>query len=586
MVLPDEQWKSREVARLLALVETERRYWQEIVTNLPVPVAILNRSLAVVSANRAFRAVYGVGSGDLNNKRITDLIPAPPLAQSIQAMYETAAIPEPMLFETEAGKRVRVTLQQHRNWDEDAVDALVIIEDVPDEAPFGKLPGAVPAVVWTASVPSLDFTFISSSAEAVTGVPIADWKFYDRIEAADREAVRANYTRAIEDASGGVYSAEFRLAGRPRWFRETVRFQDGVLHGVLTDVTGRRAMDEHLLQTQRVEALAGFSGRAAHDLNNPLMIVNGYGEEVLAAMAESDPHRGDMTQVMDAAQRIAQMAAGLQEFARKPAASGVLSPFPVAAALGEHAGDTPADLAALGDAAVFQALVQAIVNAMEGAPVTIRTGELNVRDLTLGTQQQPVEPGPYVLVRIECAAGESLKRPLFESPHLRPELAKAYRDVESWGGSCWASPGNRVVRILLKRAPVPPKPVSVPVVSKEPRRILVVDDETGIRTLMRKILLRQGYTVFEAGGGPEALKILETQSVDLLLTDVMMPEVTGRELAEKAAALYPGLKVLYVSGFTDETLVETGQYPPGSQLLQKPFTLNSLLRKVSEVLGQ
>lgn len=577
MVLPDEQWKSREVARLLALVETERRYWQEIVTNLPIPVAILNRSLAVVSANRAFRAAYGVATEDLNQKRITDIIPAPPLASGIEAMYETGAVPEPMLFETGSGKRVRVTVQQHRDWDEDAVDALVTIEDVPAQEESAKLPAAVPAVVWTAAVPSLDFTFLSPSAEALTGLPPADWTFYGRIEEADRDAVRANYTRAIEGAAG-VYSAEFRLANRKRWFRESIRLEDGQLHGVLTDVTGRRAMDEHLLQAQRVDALAAFSGRAAHDLNNPLMIVNGYGEEVLAAMTEGDAHRSDMAQVMDAASRIAQMAAGLQAFSRKPAAPAELTSFPIAEAVG---GDAPKDLLALGDPAECQVLVKAIVAAMEGAPVTIRSGELTVRDLALGAQ--PVEPGPYVLVRIECTSGEPLKRPLFESPHLRPELAKAYRTIESWGGSCWASPDNRVVRILLKRAAAAVEPTEP--VQASSKRILVVDDEMGIRTLMRKILLRHGYTVFEAGGGAEALKILETQPVDLLLTDVMMPQVTGRELAEKASALYPGLKVLYVSGFTDNTLVETGQYPPGSQLLQKPFTLNSLLRKVSEVLG-
>ncbi|BDC49690.1 hypothetical protein F183_A20060 [Bryobacterales bacterium F-183] len=580
MVLPDEQWKSREVARLLALVETERRYWQEIVANLPVPVAILNRSLAVVSANRLFRTTYGVSLEDLNTKRITDIIPAPSLAAAVQSMYDNGAVPEPMLFETEAGKRVRVTLQQHRDWDEDAVDALVTIEELPEES--AKLPAAVPAVIWTALLPSLDFTFLSPSAEPVTGLPAADWKFYDRIEEADRDAVRAIYTQAIS-AGSGMYSAEFRLAGRKRWFRETVRVQDGALHGVLTDVTGRRAMDEHLLQAQRVDALAGFSGRAAHDLNNPLMIVNGYGEEVLAAMPEADPHRADMTQVMDAAKRISDITAGLQAFARKPAAPASLSQFPVADAIGDQSAK---HLLALGDATEFQAVVKAIIAAMDGAPVTTRAAELTVRDLTIGAQ--PVEPGSYVLVRIECQASEPLKRPLFESPHLRPELAKAFRTIESWGGSCWTSPDNRVIRILLKRAvEAVPEPVAVePPTKSEPKRILVVDDEMGIRTLMRKILLREGYTVVEAGGGAEALAILEKQPVDLLLTDVIMPEITGRQVAEKAVALYPAIKVLYVSGYTDETLVETGKYPPGSQLLQKPFTLNSLLKKVGEVLGQ
>jgi len=117
-------------------------------------------------------------------------------------------------------------------------------------------------------------------------------------------------------------------------------------------------------------------------------------------------------------------------------------------------------------------------------------------------------------------------------------------------------------------------------------RILVVEDEPGIRALMRKILQREGFEVFEAGNGPEALTILKQRGpVNLLITDVMMPGMTGRQLAEQAQAIDPDCGVLYMSGFTADTEVETGQFPPGSHFLQKPFTLGSLLRKASEVLA-
>ena len=171
--------------------------------------------------------------------------------------------------------------------------------------------------------------------------------------------------------------------------------------------------------------------------------------------------------------------------------------------------------------------------------------------------------------------------------------------MEAWGGSMWVSADQRTVRILLRGvgeepsepeveppivtgriesiAPPPPKPAPVA------KRILVVDDEVGIRSLMRKVLLREGYEVAEAGDAAEAIEHVRQQAIDLLLTDVVMPGVNGRELAEQVLALRPEVKVLYVSGFTGETAVETGNYPPGSMLLQKPFTLGSLLRKVKEV---
>jgi len=135
-----------------------------------------------------------------------------------------------------------------------------------------------------------------------------------------------------------------------------------------------------------------------------------------------------------------------------------------------------------------------------------------------------------------------------------------------------------VAQPMEESEPPPPKPAPIA------KRILVVDDEVGIRSLMRKILLREGYAVAEAVDAAEAIEYVRQQPIDLLLTDVVMPGVNGRELAEQVLLLRPAVKVLYVSGFTGETAVESGNYPPGSMWLQKPFTLGSLLRKAKEIL--
>ena len=137
---------------------------------------------------------------------------------------------------------------------------------------------------------------------------------------------------------------------------------------------------------------------------------------------------------------------------------------------------------------------------------------------------------------------------------------------------------------------VAPAPIPVVETPAEPETtletILVVEDEGGIRALVRKILKRQGYNVLEASHGDEALRIIRDLEgpIDLLLTDVMMPGMNGVELSHKALALKPKLKVLFVSGYTDESLLEAGQFPAGTAFLQKPFTLGSLLGKVREVL--
>ncbi len=131
-----------------------------------------------------------------------------------------------------------------------------------------------------------------------------------------------------------------------------------------------------------------------------------------------------------------------------------------------------------------------------------------------------------------------------------------------------------------------------PVLLAEPREgaqtILVVEDEAGIRMLMKKILDRQGYNVIEAAGGEDALQIVESRNtpVHMLVTDLVMPQMGGRELAEKLVSFHPGMKVLYVSGFTDDEAIRSGSLGPGAEFLQKPFTLGSLVEKVREMLGE
>ncbi len=133
-----------------------------------------------------------------------------------------------------------------------------------------------------------------------------------------------------------------------------------------------------------------------------------------------------------------------------------------------------------------------------------------------------------------------------------------------------------------------PEPAPPPVEAEEPHRetILLVEDEPGIRGLVRKILRRERYQVLEAGSGQEALSLVSTQgeSIDLLLTDMLLPGMSGRDLAEFLHRTHPALKVVYISGYTDDESVRAGEFPPGAKFLQKPFTLGALTGKVREAL--
>ena len=184
-------------------------------------------------------------------------------------------------------------------------------------------------------------------------------------------------------------------------------------------------------------------------------------------------------------------------------------------------------------------------------------------------------------------------------------ISRGYTFVRQWGGDIAVVSGPQGTRITMflpfagrkEIAPIPPPPpvqaVVVPPAEmvetpKAMETILVVEDEGGIRALVRKILRRQGYTVIEASTGEEAMKFCQenTGKIDLLITDMMMPNMGGRELAETLVQQCHGMKVLYVSGYTDDATIYAGDFPPGTAFLQKPFTLGSLLDKVKEVLAE
>jgi CheY-like chemotaxis protein len=224
-----------------------------------------------------------------------------------------------------------------------------------------------------------------------------------------------------------------------------------------------------------------------------------------------------------------------------------------------------------------------------------------------------LQPGGYAVISI-IAPGQPLnaeaRAALFECslPGKEPwddvaaALSRGYSIVRQWGGDISVSNGLRsatVLRVFLPRFEPPVGEVAAePAIVFEPppappeppaplATILVVEDEAGIRALVRKILRRQGYEVLEAANGQDALALCRDHGhrVDLLITDVLMPQMGGRELVERLQTLGHDMKILYVSGYTDDSTVYSKNLPAGTAFLQKPFTLGSLLDKVKETLS-
>jgi PAS domain S-box-containing protein len=644
-----EQWKAKEVARLLALVETERRYYQEMVAMLPVALVVLSADRQISSANRAFRHTFGLKSSDLRGKTIEQILPSDPLIEKIRDVHITGISQTGFPLEHE-GRQFSLAVVPIRNWDDETeMETLLMVQEAAvqrvvepveqhvEQAPAEPL-GEIPAILWDADATTLAFRSARGDLEGLLGFPAAQWTgdprfFEERIHPEDRAATMDLYHTLIAGQSGDA-SAEYRAvtaAGGTVWVRETIRMKGGDLTGVITSIERRKQLEDQLLRVRRSEALSGIAGKLAHDLNNPLMIVTGYAEEMRNSLPEDDPMRDDVDQILTATDRISGITAQLLHYTRRQA--NAAEPVNVTAAIArmeekiaQAAGEgCRVDIASGGDAiwamaeeAQLEEIVLALISperadARERRLLTIGCETDTITDYVPGAT---LALGTYARVAIhddgrgmDTAKRNAVFEGFLSKPgenSAGPALASAYAIVREWGGdiSCFSEPfrgSTFLVYLPYYMAPAPvaepaaepaPEPVVEAPVAEAPAEILretilLVEDEAGIRALVRKILRRENYNVLEAGGAEEAMAMASsvTGRIDLLVTDVMLPAASGRNLAEQIRASRPDLKVLYISGYTDDDAVRTGAIPPGSKFLQKPFTLGALVGKVKESLA-
>ncbi|HLH38313.1 MAG TPA: response regulator [Bryobacteraceae bacterium] len=621
-----EQWKAKEVARLLALVETERRYYQEIVASLPVALVVLGPDRSILSANRSFRQTFGLRGEDMRRKTIEQILPSPELVESIRQAHVGSGGPSSALIQIE-GRRFRIAAVPIRNWDEEGdLETLLMVEEA-SAAEFtrpqasGAAPAPhleIPAVIWKADPRTFAFTSVAGAAEELLGYPAAHWVstaqfFRERIHPEDRAATMAFYEAAV--GRQGDASTEFRAvaaSGAVLWCRETIRNSDRGLSGVLTDISLRKQLEREMLAAERTEALRAAASRLAHDLNNPLMIITGYGEELLQSLPANESARADVAQIMTATERISGITAQLLNFTRRVAEPA--KPVDLNALLARLEEKIPGNdrvsveidpasepVWAMADASQLEDILQALASpareeARERSRLSISCGVEAIAEQIPGA---PLAPGAYARITIrDDGRGTDSPKSVFEAAVLGkdPSASRAYAIVREWGGDlAFSSEPFRgstfTIYLPLSQAapaaaavappePPPPEPPRMPT-------ILLVEDEPGIRALVRKILRREHFVVIEAGSGEEALNVAAAQEgrIDLLVTDVILPGINGRELAERMRESLPELKVLYVSGFTSDESVRAGAFPPGAKFLQKPFTLSALVGKVREALA-
>jgi len=389
------------------------------------------------------------------------------------------------------------------------------------------------------------------------------------------------------------------------------------------DVTERHVLEEQLRQSQKMEAVGRLAGGIAHDFNNLLAVMLGYTTLTLSRAGDPAVVTRNLEQIRTAAERAANLTRQLLAFSRKQ----VLMPRIVdlrdvvsdlhtmlARLIGE---DIQLETQVGADKAMVKAdrgqmeqvIVNLAVNARDAMPLggrlTISLRQTVVDALAAG-EPAGLRPGPYVCVEMaDNGVGmepETLSR-LFEPFFSTKEkgkgtglgLATVYGIVKQSGGhiAVESTPGRGTTfRIWLPRveeeapAAAASTPGSVP--GKGQETILLVEDEAAVRGLLHEVLVSGGYVVLQAASGAEALNISRAHrgAIDLLLTDVVMPGMGGREVATVLAAERPGLRVLFASGYTAEAIARHGVLEPGTDLIHKPFTPDALLRRVRERLDR
>jgi len=389
----------------------------------------------------------------------------------------------------------------------------------------------------------------------------------------------------------------------------------------IRNITERLALEERLRQSQKMEAVGRLAGGIAHDFNNLLTVILGYTQILADGIPRGSRLSESTSQIKSAADRAAGITRQLLAFSRKQ----VLSPRVInlndvmlnldsllRRLIGEDievltvpANDLGSVRADPGQ--IEQVIMNLALNSRDAMPqggkLTLETSNASL-DETYSRQHQPVEPGRYVMLAVsDTGAGmtpETLAR-VFEPFYTTKEVGKGtglglsmvYGIVKQSGGYIWVySEPNQgtTFKIYLPRVDQPAEetreekqPTNVP---RGTETILLVEDDPQLRQLSSSVLVHCGYKVLAASTPEEGLAVCRANHNDirLLVTDVVMPRMNGRQLAEQILQVCPGLKVLYISGYTDNAIVHYGVLDPGLWFLPKPFTLSSLVAKVREVL--
>ncbi len=475
--------------------------------------------------------------------------------------------------------------------------------------------------------------YVSPQIESILGYTADEWLPISSNWASMIHPEDLPIVSAAEQASmnGLPFQAEFRVRrkdGREVWLSDTATVVRGsdphpVMEGVILDITERKALETQLQQSRKMEAIGRLAGGIAHDFNNLLTIISGYTDLAMSRTSLSAEIRNDIERIDHAAGRAAALVRQLLAFSRKQ----VLQPkildlnslvlnldkllrrliddnIEMVTRTGPGVSKVKADPAQL-----EQVLMNLVVNARDAMPdggrIIVETSNIEL-DVAYSEEHVTVKPGRYVMLTV-TDNGVGMSRQtlshIFEPFYTTKAsgagtglgLSTVYGIVKQSGGYIWVNsePGKgstfKVYLPLVEEAgEATVQTKTEPTQERGSETVLLVEDEEAVRDLIEAVLMANGYRVIAAADPKSALARLASckQEIHMLLTDVVMPGMSGRELAAQVCARFPGIRVLFMSGYSDNVITTEGMLEKGLAFLQKPFSPSALIQKVHEVLSQ
>jgi len=486
--------------------------------------------------------------------------------------------------------------------------------------------------------PDGTFASLNPAFHAITGWSVADWvgkPFSPLIHSDDLPLAMEKFRRSLQEELNEVF--ELRISTRPSGYvvgefiiAPQIQNEKVVnILGIARDITERKraeqemaSLQEQFRQSQKMEAIGRLAGGIAHDFNNLLTVIKGNSQLSLLNLQEGDPLKANIEEIRGASERASDLIRQLLAFSRKQIMEMQVldlnlvlnrldnmlhrvlgEDIELVTILTEGIGKVKAD-----PGQIEQVIVNLAVNSRDAMPgggkLTIETANVEL-DEEYARKHIAVKPGQYVMLSVSdtgIGMTPEVKERVFEPFFTTKEMGKGtglglstvYGIVKQSGGNIWvyseAGKGT-AFKIYLPQVDEPLTELKE-VVSKEilqgDETILIVEDEETVRKLAVRILKSLGYRTLEAPEGGRALILCEEfkEPIHLILTDVVMPGMSGPNLVERLREIHPEIKVLYMSGYTDNAIIHHGVLEEGTNFIQKPFTLENLARKVREVLDK